>query len=239
MKNPLLIALCALLLSAIGLGINFFDNADSQRDARSLAAPMGTNDGLLLERLQALADENRELRARMEDLELRPPGEAPSAQRAPMTDGFVTRGEFEAFQKEVRDLLSTAGLVVGAGEQVSPELKARISDTLEELQHEKSVKGVKNYHEKRLAELDAALPKIEEWLQLSSYQSTEMRQALLDQYDREADLVRRWENGEDDALLGELKGSMRREHREDLSQFLDPEQLDTFMAQGGGGKGNR
>ena len=60
-----------------------------------------------------------------------------------------------------------------------------------------------------------------------------MRTALLNKFERESELIRRWEAGEDDEILGEQKASDRETLRVELSRFLSPEQLETYLSRGG------
>ena len=54
------------------------------------------------------------------------------------------------------------------------------------------------------------------------------------EYEREADILRRWEEGEGDEVLGSMKLNDREVHRTELAAFLTEEQLETYLSRGGG-----
>jgi hypothetical protein len=57
-----------------------------------------------------------------------------------------------------------------------------------------------------------------------------MRSALLAQYDREAELTRRWQAGEDPAVLGELERSDGEAHIAELAGLLSTAQFERYTA---------
>ena len=181
-------------------------------------------------RVAELEDENRSLRDRLSLLEDMPVPEAPA--REPLS-GFVTRSDFDAFRDEMEEALGRRS-VRGEGPSSSPQFKQEIATALTEIRHQEAVDKVRSKQEARLADLDEKLlPRVEEWLQLTPSQTHEMRTALLNKFERESELIRRWEAGEDDEILGEQKASDRETLRVELSRFLSPEQLETYLSRGG------
>ena len=234
MKAPLIVALLALVLSAVALAAMLTTALSTEPRATDPALPMvSAHDADILAQLKSLTEENRDLRDRLATLELMP-ASSPS-QRAPVTAGFVPKEEFEAFRDEVRLALGSSGTPDGEALTSLPGFKEQIADTLSEIRHEEAVGKVRTRIAARLAKLDETMPRIDEWLELTLQQSSSMRTALLAQYDREAELVRRWEAGEDSEVLGELKRSDREAHRDELAGFLTPAQLETYASRSGGG----
>lgn len=231
MKSPLVVSLIALVLSAVAVAAMLGRSPSSgPREEAPVLSGASAAEAELLARLDELTAENRALRDRFEMLELR----AAPEPRTPVTDGFATREELEALREELRDALAGGGLPAGAIPGESGEFKEQVAGALSAIRKDEAVGKARARQEDRLASLEDTMPKIEQWLELSPHQSEEMRSALLAQYDRETDLIRRWEAGEDPEILGEQKRSDREALRGDLAVFLSPEQLETFLNRGGG-----
>ena len=187
----------------------------------------------LVEHVRELAAENMALRERLGALEL---DQVPSGSaRAAVGSGLVSQEEFEAFREEVRLALEKKGSASAQLAKNPEVLKGQVASALHDIRKAESVGKVRAFAEGRLERLDESMPKMEDWLGLTSDQSAKMRTALLAQYDREAELIRRWEAGEDDQVLGELKRSDRERHMTELSGFLSPGQLETYSSGGGPG----
>ncbi len=196
--------------------------AGSSRNAKS-AAPiegLGKRSGALDELRKAVAaleTENLKLQTRLDLLDV--PRETV---RAPV-QGFVTKSEFDDFQREMRDLLGTR-----AASAPVEELEGQVTSALIEIRKQEQFDKVREYHEKRSARLDQDLEKMGEWLALNASQVEDMRSALLVQYGREAEISRRWEEGEDPEVLGEAKRADGEAFDRDLREFLTEEQATTF-----------
>ncbi len=230
MRAALGMATLALLLGGVALlaALSGRGAPGPERDPPALARAAPNAE--LRARLDALASENRDLRERLALLEARP---APDA-RAPATAGLATVEELEALRAELRAAVAArARPDEGAGD-AAPVFKERVAETLSEIRHEEAVAKVRSQQERRLERLDETMPKVEEWLGLSPYQSDRMRSALLVQYEREAELVRRWEAGEDPELLGERKVADREQHLAEVAAFLSAQQYETYAARVGG-----
>lgn len=186
-------------------------------------------------RVQELAEENRLLRERLSALEL---DQLPRAGvRAQAGSELVSKEEFEAFREEVREALQGKRGVPSQLADNAEVLKDHVASALSDIRKQESVGKVRAWAEDRLERLDESMPKVETWLELTSDQSARMRTALLAQYDREAELIRRWEAGEDDEVLGEIKRTDRELHMTELSDFLSPTQLETYSS--GAGRGGK
>ncbi len=231
MKSALTVSIIALLLSAAAIATLLArrPGPDTSGEAPVLAGELAA-EGELRERLEELAAENRALRDRLAMLELRAAPEA----RTPVTEGFATREELEALREELFDALAGGSPLGSAIPDGSSELEERVAGALTAIRKQEAVDKARARQEDRSASLEDTMPKIEQWLELSPHQSNEMRSALLAQYDRETDLIRRWEAGEDPELLGEQKRSDREAFQSELALFLSADQLETFLNRGGG-----
>lgn len=220
---PLLLLPLAVVAGGVaGAGVALLLGSRSAGPEGSLVAPAGTANAELAARVEALVAENRALRERLEVLELRPAVEA----RAPVVslDGLVPQEEFDAFKDSVEQAL--AGL--GGASPPAGGLKEQVAEALGTIRKEERVQSVKASQERRVAGLDETMPKLEERLGLSPYQSGRLRSALLAQYEREAELIRLWEQSVDDELLGQRKTDDLRTFSDELAGFLSEEQLDAF-----------
>lgn len=233
MKAPLILSLLALLCGAAALAAQLVEpRAAAPPEAVAVLPARAAPDAALQARIEVLEGENRRLRDRLAMLETR----SEAAARAPVVPGGVaTQGELDALREELLAALEGRDArVPAAAPAASPELVEQVASTLSRIRREEALDKARAHQEERLARLEDTLPGIEEWLGLSPYQTGEMRSALLLRYEREADLVRRWEAGEDPAVLGEQKQADRDAHREEVSAFMTPEQLETYTSEGGG-----
>lgn len=235
---PLSLLIAAVLLASATAGVTTWVLADAgEPNARGPAAEDAVANAALLARVDELAAENRELHQRLEGLELRPPAAPPSEPvaldaREPL-GGYVSLDAFEEFQTEVRAKLSKQPQVATE----SPEFKEQVASALVDVRKEENFEKVRKQQEARSARLDEDVEKVREWLDLEPYQADEMRQALLDQYEREDEVRRLWEEGEEGEVLGELKAAAGAAFRTDAEAILTPTQFETFwegIGRGGG-----
>lgn len=236
MKNHLFLSLVALAMGASALALNLLDRTSrAPGDAGASGAVAFDSHEAFAARVEELIEENQALRRRLAALELQP---VPSSgSRAPVGTGYVPQEEFDAFRDEVRGALAGSDAVAAKLASGPEGFKDQVASTLSEIRKEETVGKLRDWQEKRLEQLDQSMPKIETWLELTSNQSGKMRSALLAQYDREAELTRRWEAGEDNEVIGEAKRSDREMHLIELSRFLTPAQFERYSApRGGGGK---
>ncbi|MFT7678291.1 MAG: hypothetical protein ACI8QC_002277 [Planctomycetota bacterium] len=232
MKNHLFLSLIAFAFGSAALTMNLVDRASSPaRSAGATGAVVFDSGDHIAARVDELIEENRVLRERLTALELQPISN--SGSRAPVSAGFVSQEEFDAFRKEMHEALEGDGGGVAKLASGPAGFKDQVASTLSEIRKEESVGQVRAWQEKRLERLDEAMPKIESWLELTSTQTSKMRSAILAQYDRETELTRRWEAGEDEEVIGEVKRSDREAHLSELGGFLTPSQLERYSARGG------
>lgn len=227
MKNPLMVSILAAVLSAICLGIVLVNTSATEAHGGDPLLPIAAPDVDLLARVEALAEENRELRDRLVMLELRP---AP-AQRTPAVNVFASKEEFDAFRDEVSDeFASLTGNIPGKPDA----FRERVAASLSEIRKGEAVQSARARLEKRTATIERNAPKIAEWLGLTPDQSNFMSAAFLARYEREAEYIRQWEAGASEEIIGELKAIDRETHVAELAVFLTPEQLERFLSRGGG-----
>jgi hypothetical protein len=219
----------ALAGGAVAATIVFVGSAPrAAEEGPAPVAPVApTVEAELLARVDALTEENRELLERVMQLELRPAAD----ERSP-AQVFATRDELDAFREEIH------GWLAQLDTSNEPDtFKRQVADTLSAIRKEERVAAVRKGQEMRLERLNEDVAKIEEWLELDSYQVVEMRAALLAQYEREDEVRRLWEEGVDDETLGEQKRDAGERFRADLGRFLTQEQRETFWnRRGRGGK---
>lgn len=232
MNNALSASVAALMLSAIAVGIAMINSPDapvSAEAARPVSEPPSSV--ALRAQLGDLIEANARLRARMAMLEAQPSSSRTAADS-------VTAQEFDAFREEVRAALEAlAGGGPLAASIKDPEFKTQLADTLQEIRQDEAVAAVVKKYQARVDRLDERMLDLESKLGLTSQQSGRLRTAFMAQYERGADLERRWREGEDVAVLGEVKADDYQSHRDDLAGILTPQQLETYgAARQGGGK---
>ena len=187
----------------------------------------------VLARLDQVTEDNRALRDSVAMIE----NASITAPRTPVGTNHVTRSDFDAFRDEIRAALEA--VAVGAplsAAAKSADFKGEIAGTLREIRGEEARAATEAKHQGRLDRLDKMMPKLEAGLGLTGGQSSDLRAALVTHYDRQAELTRRWQAGEDPEILGEVKRSDRQTHMAELSAILTPEQLQSFRESGAGGK---
>lgn len=188
--------------------------------------PAGPSAADLLTRVRSLQDENQSLRDRLTSLELRPP----AAQRVPV-EGGVSKADFEEFKDEVLARLKTTSAGVAEPEQ----MKAQVADAVREFRKEEQFESVRQAQVKRADTLEDRLARLSSHLGLDNVQVNQMRVAFTEQFDRDQQVIRLWQEGTEPELLGETKQANAIEHRTALEAILTPTQLDTYRRSGGKG----
>lgn len=227
MKHASALSVLALIAAGVALSVQFF--GDEGVEAEPVREHAVRRDDSLQLKVDELAQENRLLRERLSLLESRPTTESAPRQGA----DAVTRAEFDALRDEVRGLLDRPAPLASSADTEDDAFKEQVATTLSQIRKDEAVAKVRANHEKRVERIDETMPKIDRWLELTPQQSSEMRSALLAQYERDAELARRWEEGEDDEVLGEIKRTDREAHIADVSAFLTPAQLETYSSRRG------
>ena len=227
MKVSLIFSFLALALSGVAVVGMLLDSAARAPRTEGEVVPVSPAvDAELLAEVQAL-------RERLAAVELQP---APVSQRIPVTEGFVTKEDFAAFQDEVREALEGSAL---ASTLQVPAFKEQLADTMEQIQRDEAVAKTDASYRKRVESLDDRMAKLGDILGLDRRQASRLRSELLAKYERDADLTRRWQLGEDAEVLGEVKATNHRVHQEELSAILTLEQLARYQdlgARDGGSK---
>lgn len=207
------------------------------------AAPLGDHsalrgpDSALTARLEALVEENRALATRLDLLELQPASAARRPLAADPAHGegeFVTRAELDALREELASARAAGGYEPGE----PATFQDQVAVALDAIRKEQQVDKVRSSQEQWLEQLDERMPKLEQQLGLSATQSWQLRSVMLAKYDRDQELIRRWEAGVDPDVLGEEKAANTQSFQDDVSGFLSPQQQEDLYAfwHGGGGK---
>ena len=237
MKTPLLAVALALLVGFAALAAALVQrSAPAPREVAALRANESIPPGLLA-RLDEIAEQQRQLGVQVSMLE----GVAGRTARSPVVSDAVTRAEFEAFQAEVLKALEGRAndLLPGAGRRDPTAFKAQVAGAVEELRNEEAAAKLEAARQAHFAGLDELMPKLEQKLGLTSSQSRELRGALADKYDRDAQLVARWQLGEDPMVLGQEKADNHATHRAELDAVLTPQQIETLAGITGGGRAKK
>jgi hypothetical protein len=171
----------------------------------------------------ALTEANRALSARVAFLESQPV----NAVRLPAAGDWVSREEFMALQEELRS--ATKSLAKQSGPSIdlaNPQVREQLGTALEEIRNSEFADKVEAAQQYRAANLEPMLAKLQTQLGLNQSQVTQMRGALESKMTQDADLTRRWEEGEGAEVLGQVKADNRVAHQSELARILTASQLE-------------
>ncbi len=222
MVSPQLLSGAAVLLAGAALlGLIL------RSDPGAGLPPPGASQEALRAELDQLQEQQWLLRQR---LATRADRSEPPAPPPPALTGFVTEEQLEALREEIRLALgfpsSTEG---GRGLDPDPEsFEAQVAEALASLRKQESVRGFRAKQQGQAARIAAAMPKIEQWLELSPAQTSEMQAVLELQLQRDAQVLAAWEAGEAGETLGQVKRQNLETHRLELAAILSPTQLETW-----------
>ena len=108
-------------------------------------------------------------------------------------------------------------------------MEEKIAVYLDKARMEEKVERAAGYRAKREANLERDVEKMTSWLDLTQNQADSLRSTLILQSEREAELLRLWEEGTDDQVLGEMKAADGQAFQDELSGFLSTDQLETYL----------
>ena len=215
------LVLGGLMVSGLAYMLGTADAVPVRAGAEVAPQPPSVDLQALQEAVSRLQKENEELRMELEML-------GAASRREPVA-GFVPLAEFEAFRDEVLAALPKNGAVEEVVESSTPDaFEEKVASALIEIRQKEQFDAVRDYHEKRNARLEEDVENLANWLEMNADQVSEMRRALLVQYDREAEQARLWEAGENPEVLGELKRTDGEAFDRDLRTFLSDGQVETF-----------
>jgi hypothetical protein len=203
-------------------------SADRSSEARSApVAGRAHSEAQLLARVEELQDANRSLRDRLTALEQRP---EPAA-REPVGD-FVPRGDFAAFEQEVRAWMVGQPLAVKGALALAdePELREEVAVALKTIRKDEAVTSALKKNENEAARLEERVTRMSDWLTLDEYQAGELRTLMSTKDEQDRQLIRRWEDGVDDEVLGETKRANTLALHDELERVLSPDQFETFRS---------
>ena len=191
-------------------------------------------------RLASLEREKSELIARLDALEQR----EPRTMRAPVTsvapgahggpDVEELRRDIDALTDRLESLTAKLDARLGAPASAGDPIQApagfknQVASAMEEIRREELEEQLLAKQEAQRAEIDDRVEQLGEWLQLTPYQSTGMRDAVVAQYDRNAELLRLWQAGASDEDLGERKRENRDVHRAEVEALLSADQFEAY-----------
>lgn len=231
MQLPIALAGLALVTGSIALTVALANRpADAEGSASSAPATPTSN---LNQRLEQLEAENRALRDRLAALELRPVGVA----REPVEDDRPTAADLEALREELLEAIDPSATATPEQADKANWWSAGKSADRPESAVEQAVTKFESRIERRRDELEATMPKLDELLDLTPDQSERMRNVLLTNYEREAEILRLWEEGVADEVLGEQKSNDRAAFQADLNGVLSVEQVELYLESAGLGGG--
>jgi len=227
MKTPLIISLLALVLSVVAIVSMLVGTGVPESREESAVVPVASDPtATLLTELEAL-------RQRVAELEMIPA--SAQVERAPAPDGYVSKEDFFAFREEVLGALDGSSLVSSIQ---GPEFKDTLEVTLDEINRDQAIEKTNASYQMRVDGIDERMAQLDAKLDLSRQQSGALREELLTRYERDADMSRRWHEGEDPEVIGELKMTNNQAHQDALSLILTPEQLESYRSLGRwGGRG--
>ncbi|MCP5020416.1 MAG: hypothetical protein GY930_01460 [bacterium] len=177
----------------------------------------------LQDELHALAEANSALSNRIAFLENQPS----NAVRIPAETDWVPREEFLALQEELRAATkSMASNRMAAGDPTHPMFRDQVENVLGEIRKDALVNRSTVQQDKRTANLEPTLAKMQSRLGLNQSQVTEMRTALESKIAMDAELTQRWRDGESNEVLGQVKRDNRATHQAELERILTPSQLE-------------
>lgn len=199
-----------------------------------LEAEASVDEAAWAARFDALERENEELRSRLRGLELEVPQAAPSESTEPQRlpeGGYVSRAEFEAFQREMR--LALEGL--GTGPLASQEgFQEQVVQALDEL------RDAERQREKG-AQLEDEIRAYSNWLGFNEVQQEQWRVALEQRVARNQELYDAWQSGSvDEAGIAQMKQQNAAAFDAEVTRILTPDQLTTYrskFAEGGSDDG--
>jgi hypothetical protein len=222
MKGQLTISLGALALSTVAVVTTFrVRDSGGAEEVPAVVTGAAASQADLLARMQSLTN-------RVELLALATNQQQPM----PLTQDAVSREEFDTLRAEVQQLLAKRDLPAMEFPVEPTAFKEQVAETLSAIRKEEMIDAVRSKQEKQSERLDDTMPKLQVWLDLSAYQTDEMRVALEKRFERAQALVQLWEDGVDGELLGEYKANDREAFQEEIGRFLSAEQYATFVAAG-------
>jgi hypothetical protein len=187
--------------------------------APQLTAP--PQDAALVARIADLEEQGRSLREELARIETT----VAAASRVPV-EPDVSPEDLEA----LRDELERALAGMPASEPRAAALEEQVAEALTRIRREERAGTIRDQQERRLERLDEVLPQLEQRLGLTRYQSSRMRTALIDRYEREAEMLRMWQDGAGDQAVGQQKRADAEAFRDELASFLDEDQLQGFWS---------
>lgn len=176
-------------------------------------------DSDLAGRLEALAAENEDLRARVQGLELVP---APTP-REPVV-GYVSRDEFEAFRDEVLAALEARG----GGKAAPKRIEDEVAVALDAIRRSEGISKATENLDKRSQDVDRRVQGWSRWLDLDESQAEQLSVLMEDRNAREREVLLSAKESGDGAGYEEQLQEIQRDFHRTVRTMLSPEQEATM-----------
>ncbi|QDU66734.1 hypothetical protein Pla86_18090 [Planctomycetes bacterium Pla86] len=193
---------------------------------RTLDQAVAVPEPLLLDRVNQLAAENRDLRERLDALELRPVSSA----RVAVSPDAASSEDLDALRAELLAALTErdAGTTDGAADPA--RFRERVAAAIEELEHEE---GVEKWLSRLAAErstIETVMPRLAEDLGITSDQAERLASVLHAKVAREEDQARLWRDRVDKEVLADRARADKETFVDELGQVLTPDQVERYFA---------
>jgi hypothetical protein len=229
MKNPVPIALLALVLSLAALAGVLLDSPSGAAPDSAPPTPSAV-DPQLLARLDELAADNEALRQDLGRLEMALSAQA-AVERAPVGGEALSEGELEQLVEQVCGELQAQP---GVGAVAPVDFTEQVASSLETIQREEATRKAEQRRASRSEKLAEQLPKAAQALGLSSDQEFDLQAAITGWYEAEAQMTQMWSEGGASEELGAFKEQSHGALESSLQAILSPQQLEDYQGLNGG-----
>ncbi len=238
MQSPtiplLLIAAVVGGVVAAGVCALWLSDAESDRSA-GLTAPVPSDASqAVLARLDTLSQQVGDVADRVATLERQAKRVSTSSFSEKKAEERVAELSARLEALEERPPSAPSGELAGA----APVIDAKVETALRSIRKRETANKWRNGTNKRQANLDRRLARMQASLNLSPGQVDSLRQVHEEQHQRTLEVIQLWEEGQaGDEALGGLKRTNHQTYQESLASILTPTQLQQHQQQqGSGGK---
>ncbi len=233
MKSAMFVAVIALVMSAITMGVVLLEEeASSTHEGGPAPLIPASTDVEILTRLEALRDVDRMLLERLARLEERPlPALEKTAGDPANTEARSGVDErLEVLAKELEALRATVeSWSRPEGIPLPPEqLEGQVAEALESIQRDKEYAQALAGFEKRTASLEPRVQSWSNWLRLDEYQRIRLTEIMTERDVQERDFLKAWESGQDRESVDQMRKDSEREFFRSVRSLLSPDQAESF-----------
>ena len=228
MKNPLAIALTALVLSLVALGNAMIGSSSPMASQTSDVGPATSpTETELVARIYDLESEMKELGAELEQLAMTLSVREPGASRVPVTTNVLEEEELENLVEKVRESLQAQP---PGWEALPTDFTEQVASTMQAVKREQANLKADARLVSRSEKLTSRMPDAVESLGLSSSQEIELFGAISNWYAAEAQMSLMWAEGSPVEELGTFKAESYGAFESSLDEILSPQQLTDYQA---------